>query len=100
MICPKCKYEQPQGGLECENCGILFEKYRAHQELLSQNRSNSNRVDVEGVDDDENAATTVGYYIKTLFLHVKPSVNPFYFAFIQAQEMMPSFVQTSNPLWL
>lgn len=80
MICPKCKYEQPQGSRECVKCGIVFKKYLAHQKLLSENRINSNTAHVEDVDDDENAATTIGYYIKELFLHVKPSINPFYFA--------------------
>lgn len=80
MICPKCKYEQPQGSLECVKCGIVFEKYLAHQKSLSPHRSNASTAHVEGVDDDENAATTVGYYIKAIFLHVKPSINPFYLA--------------------
>jgi len=61
-------------------CGIVFEKYLAHQQSLSQNRRNSNTAHVEGVDHDENTATTIGYFIKALFLHVTPSVNPFYFA--------------------
>lgn len=28
MICPKCGFEQPDGGLECLRCGIVFNRYR------------------------------------------------------------------------
>ena len=28
MICPKCSYEQPDGGLECVGCGVIFAKIR------------------------------------------------------------------------
>lgn len=29
--CPKCSYEQ-QGGVECESCGVIFEKYERYQQ--------------------------------------------------------------------
>jgi len=28
LICPKCQAEQPDGGVECARCGIVFAKYR------------------------------------------------------------------------
>ncbi len=34
MQCPSCKHSQT-GGLECERCGIIFEKYRLRQERLA-----------------------------------------------------------------
>lgn len=35
MKCPKCNHEQSQG-IECEACGIVFEKYLKMQERLAQ----------------------------------------------------------------
>jgi len=29
MICPKCQFDQPDGGLDCMKCGIIFAKFRA-----------------------------------------------------------------------
>lgn len=34
MQCPSCKHSQTSG-LECERCGIIFEKYRIRQEQLA-----------------------------------------------------------------
>lgn len=31
MKCPKCGFDQPDGGLECNKCGIFFSKYLAKQ---------------------------------------------------------------------
>jgi hypothetical protein len=28
MICPKCGFEQPDGGLECRRCGIIFSRHK------------------------------------------------------------------------
>lgn len=28
MICPKCRFEQPDQTIECAKCGIIFSKYR------------------------------------------------------------------------
>ncbi|HSB45025.1 MAG TPA: hypothetical protein VLD60_08440 [Nitrospira sp.] len=30
LACPKCSFEQPDGGIECAKCGIIFAKYRLH----------------------------------------------------------------------
>jgi hypothetical protein len=27
LICPKCQFAQPDGGIECSRCGIVFAKY-------------------------------------------------------------------------
>ena len=28
MRCPKCDFEQPEGGVECATCGVVFAKYK------------------------------------------------------------------------
>ena len=75
MICPKCKYEQPAGSIECVRCGIVFEKYHAHQK-----RYPKSDPPPETVPAVETTGPGAGDYIKELLLHVKPAINPFYFA--------------------
>ena len=31
MNCPKCGFEQPDGGMDCLKCGIIFSKFQARQ---------------------------------------------------------------------
>ncbi len=31
MICPKCGFEQPDGGLDCVRCGVVFSRYHGPQ---------------------------------------------------------------------
>lgn len=38
MYCPSCKHEQ-NGSVECDHCGIIFEKYRKRQERLAQEKA-------------------------------------------------------------
>jgi hypothetical protein len=33
MICPKCRFDQADGGRECRRCGIIFEKYLAARSM-------------------------------------------------------------------
>ena len=40
MYCPSCKHEQ-SGSVECERCGVIFEKYRKRQERLALESSAS-----------------------------------------------------------
>lgn len=41
MICPKCGHEQNQG-IECQRCGIVFEKYHKFQQRITQQNITSN----------------------------------------------------------
>ncbi|THJ24060.1 MAG: hypothetical protein CAF45_007060 [Nitrospira sp. CG24E] len=36
LSCPKCQADQPDGGIECAKCGIIFAKYRPHIQLQQQ----------------------------------------------------------------
>jgi hypothetical protein len=39
LACPKCSFEQPDGGLECAKCGIIFAKYQPHSVQPAMSRT-------------------------------------------------------------
>ena len=41
LTCPKCSFEQPDGGIECAKCGIIFAKYRLHPVQSGMQRTGS-----------------------------------------------------------
>ena len=38
MKCPKCGFEQSQS-VECQRCGIIFAKYKSHQQVIKKKQS-------------------------------------------------------------
>lgn len=74
MTCPKCTYEQPDGSLECSKCGIIFEKYQAHQETRYKKRLALKIPEQSYLEKESRTAK-----IKNLFLYVESQINPFYF---------------------
>jgi hypothetical protein len=68
MICPKCNFEQSDGNTECSKCGIIFEKYRGHQD--SRAAPNASRAEYEG------RAAGVVEFSRELLFYVKPETNP------------------------
>jgi hypothetical protein len=77
MICPQCKFEQPDENSECPKCGIVFEKYVALQDIPEGEKEKARTRTVTST--DETAGTPLGSYLKELFLFVKPGVNPLFF---------------------
>ncbi len=67
MICPKCRFEQPDGGVECLRCGVL----------LAKRKQGPDSASVPGPVPPEPA---VKHAAKTWLLAVEESVNPFHFA--------------------
>jgi hypothetical protein len=71
MICPKCEFEQDDGNKECLRCGIVFEKYRNTKNSASVLTSVPSGEPIETVESEA--------LLKSLFFHVEPDINPFYF---------------------
>ncbi|MFC1821816.1 zinc ribbon domain-containing protein [Thermodesulfobacteriota bacterium] len=71
MECPKCQFEQADTNLECQKCGIIFEKVRKLErpELQKQPRA-ADEPEVEFIE---------SHFVKDLFFHVEPIINPLYF---------------------
>ena len=65
MICPQCRFEQPDGGDECLRCGVLFAR-RKSEPIAAPAKPASD--------------PTMGDYLKAWLFQVEPAVNPFHFA--------------------
>lgn len=65
MICPHCRFEQPDGGIECVRCGALFAKRKADPVAAPARPSPD---------------PSAGDFVKAWLFQVEPAVNPFYFA--------------------
>ncbi len=76
MICPHCKFEQPDEHLECLKCGIIFSKYVPSMEFESRDRSRFTRVPATV---KESSRSTSFDWLKDLLFYVEPEVNIFYF---------------------
>jgi hypothetical protein len=66
--CPKCEAEQPDDGLECASCGVVFAKF-------ARERPPAPRPSAVVVEE----ADTPWQRARDLLLAVPPSVNPFAF---------------------
>lgn len=67
MICPQCRFEQPDSGVECLRCGVLFAKRKGGAAPVPAPA----QVPLE---------PTTGNDAKAWLLAVEESVNPFHFA--------------------
>lgn len=74
MICPKCNYDQPDGGIECVKCGIVFEKYLSVKKRERADSANISHVNEKA--DEESTGT--GAYLTNLLFYVRPEPNIFY----------------------
>jgi len=77
MICPQCKFEQPDENVECQKCGIVFEKCVALQDAPEGEEEGARTRTVTSTDERE--GTPLGSYLKELLFFVKPGVNPWFF---------------------
>ena len=67
MICPRCRFEQPDGGTECTRCGVIFARVKSPRPAL----------DASAAPPTEPTATDL---LKAWLFSVEEPVNPFYFA--------------------
>jgi hypothetical protein len=76
MLCPKCGFEQPEGGSECRRCGIIFEKCLASAPPIAPRRNVrlSGAVLLEESDD-----RALAVRLKEYLLFIDPPVNVFVF---------------------
>ncbi len=72
MICPKCHFEQPDGGAECIRCGVLFAKWKPSAEPV--------HAPVQSEASMPLPEPTMLDVAKAWLCTVEESVNPFYFA--------------------
>jgi hypothetical protein len=76
MICPACRFEQPDRNSECPKCGIVFDKYRALEDA-PERKGHEPLLHKVSVTKEE--AKPRGSYLKKLLFFVKPGVNPLFF---------------------
>lgn len=72
MRCPKCEFEQPAINTECVACGLIFEKYQAHQQKKTGPPADSDNPVIFYTDQP----TTFFEYFRHFILHVKPEESP------------------------
>jgi len=77
MHCPKCQFEQPDGGTECIRCGVIFARVKP-VEPADQPPIAAEPVEAAPV--VSSAEPTALDYAKAWLFTVEESVNPFYFA--------------------
>jgi len=76
MICPECRFEQPDENVECQKCGIVFKKYRTPQDAVARDGEKHEPREAPASVEEE---PSPGSYLKELFFFVKPLINPFSF---------------------
>ena len=68
MKCPKCGFEHEYQAAECRNCGIIFSKYHAKQNSLSNAVAQKPGLEKESLETFD--------LIKNLFFYVQSETNP------------------------
>ena len=76
MRCPKCNYDQPDGGIECLKCGIVFAKY-----LSIKNQASDKSVVIPRFDltkEVNHPSSKINAYLKNLFFYINPEFGTYH----------------------
>lgn len=90
MRCPKCNHEQVNS-VECEACGIIFEKYHKFQEKKRQSTSGSKEVQQE-----KKVSPVLKLLQLTLLIGVVAGTTYYFTGYRKAQNDLAQSVQVSD----
>lgn len=76
MVCPRCRFEQPDGNIECQRCGIIFKRYQMRQNQPSEETAGPTLSGRPSIPQRMEADLT--NLLKDLLFHVGPDQNVFY----------------------
>lgn len=79
MICPKCRFEQADGNLECRRCGVIFEKYYAYVRTLTGSGAEESQYTYEDAMLEETPDPGRFCCLKEILFRVEPAVSPIAF---------------------
>jgi serine protease Do len=83
MHCPKCRHEQ-KNSVECEECGLIFEKYRKVQDRKKKEKALSAER-AEGTENDKKSVTGLNVF-QVIFLVIVVAASTYYFTGYRQQE--------------
>jgi len=73
MRCPKCNFDQPDGGIECLKCGIVFAKYLSTKNQASDGSAAISKAD--SPDEVNHHSSEIKSYLKNLLFHVDAEIG-------------------------
>jgi hypothetical protein len=74
MRCPKCNFDQPDSGIECLKCGIVFAKYLSIQSQASDKSAVIPQLDSPN-DEVNHHLRGIRAQLKNLFFHINPEIG-------------------------
>lgn len=83
MHCPKCRHEQKKS-VECEECGLIFEKYRKVQDRKKKEKALSAER-AEGTENDKKSVTGLNVF-QVIILVIVVAASTYYFTGYRQQE--------------
>lgn len=73
MRCPKCNFDQPDSGIECLKCGIVFAKYLSIQKQASDKSAVISQLN--SPNEVSHHLSRIRAYLKNLLFHINPEIG-------------------------